>query len=121
MGLGGAAEKLQRVANMGEELYAKMNELREQILHMRETVQETHRRVERLENKVDQQGAILEALAEAEGLDVDELLTEVAIEEAEPAITEVEASADETEAPVEEAIGEAEADRDGGGAGADDT
>ena len=39
---------------------------------------------EALENKVDHQSAILEALAEREGVDVDELVTEVAIEEAEP-------------------------------------
>ncbi|MUV88067.1 hypothetical protein GJ631_16285 [Natronomonas sp. CBA1123] len=90
MGLGGATKKLQKVADMGEELYARMNELREQIVEVRETVQDTHERVAALENKVDQQAALLEAIAESEGVDVDELLTEVAIEEAEPAITEAE-------------------------------
>ena len=83
MGLGGATRKLQKVADMGEELYSRINELREQILEMRETVTETNRRVAALENKVDGQAAILEALAEKEGIDVDEVLTEVAIEEAE--------------------------------------
>lgn len=90
MGLGGATKKLQKVADMGDELYSRINELREQILEMRETVQDTNERVNALENKVDQQGAILEALAEEKGLDVDELLTQVAIEEAEPAVTEAE-------------------------------
>ena len=85
MGLGGATRKLQKVADMGEELYSRINELREQILEMRETVTETNRRVAALENKVDGQAAILEALAEREGIDVDEVLTEVAIEEAEVA------------------------------------
>ncbi|CCQ37105.1 uncharacterized protein Nmlp_2960 [Natronomonas moolapensis 8.8.11] len=83
MGLGGATRKLQKVADMGEELYSRINELREQILEMRETVTQTNRRVTALENKLDGQAAILEALAEKEGIDVDELLTEVAIEEAE--------------------------------------
>lgn len=83
MGLGGATRKLQKVADMGEELYSRINELREQILEVRETVQETNKRVAALENKVDGQTAILEALAENEDIDVDELLTEVAIEEAE--------------------------------------
>ena len=83
MGLGGATRKLQKVADMGEELYSRISELREQILEMRETVTETNRRVTALENKLDGQAAILEALAEKEGIDVDELLTEVAIEEAE--------------------------------------
>jgi len=121
MPLGGATKKLQKVADMGEELYAKMNELREQVLTMRETVEDTHRRVERLENKLDQQGAILEALAEQEGVDVDELLTQVAIEEAEPAVTEVEDAGDDQSADdgVEEAIADAEGDS-GGDAGADD-
>lgn len=85
MGLGGATRKLQMVADMGEELYSRINELREQILDVHETVQETNKRVAALENKVDGQTAILEALAEAEGIDVDELLTEVAIDEAETA------------------------------------
>ncbi len=83
MGLGGATRKLQKVADMGEELYSRMNELREQIVEVRETVQNTNKRVAALENKVDGQTAILEAIAENEGIDVDELLTEVAIEEAE--------------------------------------
>ena len=83
MGLGGATRKLQKVADMGEELYSRINELREQILEVRETVQETNKRVAALENKVDGQMAILEALAENEDIDVDEVLTEVAIEEAE--------------------------------------
>jgi uncharacterized coiled-coil protein SlyX len=59
-------------------------ELREQMMEVSETVQETNTRVAALESKVDRQNAILEALAEREGIDVDELVTEVAIEEAEP-------------------------------------
>lgn len=100
MGLGGATKKLQKVADMGDELYSKINELRDQILEMRETVQDTNQRVNALENKVDQQGAILEALAEHEGINVDELLTEVAIEEAEPAVTDAD---DGDEAVIEDA------------------
>ncbi len=83
MGLGSATRKLQKVADMGEELYSRINELREQVLEMQETVRETNERVAALENKVDGQTAIVEALAKQEGIDVDELLTEVAIEEAE--------------------------------------
>lgn len=94
MGLGGATKKLQKVADMGDELYSKINELRDQILEMRETVQDTNRRVNALENKVEQQTAILEALAENEDINVDELLTEVAIEEAEPAVTRAESAGD---------------------------
>lgn len=84
MPLGGATKKIQQILDTAEELYNKVVELREQVMEMRETVQETNERVSALENKLDQQGAILEALAEHEGIDVDELVTEVAIEEAEP-------------------------------------
>ncbi|MDR9380845.1 MAG: DUF5798 family protein [Natronomonas sp.] len=84
MGLGGATRKLQKVADMGEELYSRISELREQMLEVHETVKETDKRVATLENKVDGQTAIIEALADSEGIDVDELLTETAIEEAEP-------------------------------------
>ncbi|WP_256029296.1 DUF5798 family protein [Natronomonas aquatica] len=104
MGLGGATKKLQKVADMGEELYSRISELRERMLEVRETVQETNERVAALENKLDGQAAILEALAEKEGIDVEELLTEVAIEEAEGEDN------DDNASDVERAIPDAEAD-----------
>jgi len=85
MPLGGATKKIQRILDTAEELYNKVVELREDVMEMRETVQQTNERVAAMENKLDHQGAILEALAEHEDVDVDELITEVAIEEAEPA------------------------------------
>ena len=106
MGLGGATRKLQKVADMGEELYSRISELREQMLEVSETVQETNERVAALENKVDGQAAILEALAKKEDVDVDEILTEVAIEEAENAAgnetTDVEETIPDAEANAEE-------------------
>lgn len=113
MGLGGATKKLQKVADMGDELYSRINDLRDQILEMRATVQDTNERVDALENKVDQQGAILEALAEKEGIDVDTILTEVAIEEAESAITEVEGEGEGERESETAAGGNGSADADG--------
>ena len=84
MPFGGATKKIQQILDTAEELYNKVVELREQVMEVRETVQETNRRVATLENKLDQQGAILEALAAEEDLDVEALVTQVAIEEAEP-------------------------------------
>ena len=84
MPLGGATKKIQKLLDTAEELYNRIVELREQVMEVRETVQETNERVAGLENRLDQQGAILEALAEHEDIDVDELVAEVAIEEAEP-------------------------------------
>ena len=84
MPLGGVTDKVQQILDTAEELYQRVMELREQMMEVSETVQETNTRVAALESKVDRQNAILEALAEREGIDVDELVTEVAIEEAEP-------------------------------------
>ena len=84
MPLGGVTDKVQKILDTAEELYQRVMELREQMMEVSETVQETNTRVAALESKVDRQNAILEALAEREGIDVDELVTEVAIEEAEP-------------------------------------
>ena len=84
MPLGGATKKIQKLLDTAEELYNRIVELREQVMEVRETVQETNERMAVLENRISQQGAILEALAEHEDIDVGELVTEVAIEEAEP-------------------------------------
>jgi chromosome segregation ATPase len=103
MALGGATKKLQKVADMGEELYRRINELREQLLEVHETVKKTDERVAALENKVDGQAAILEALAESEGIDVEELLTEAAIEEAEPPDAESDDASDESSGSIPDA------------------
>jgi chromosome segregation ATPase len=83
MGLGGTAKKLQKVADMGEELYKRINDLRTQVNEMRETVNATHERVDRLESEVAEQRAILEALAEREGIDLEATIAEAHIDEAE--------------------------------------
>ena len=76
MGFGGTTQKLQKVASMAEDVYAKLNELRDQMQAMRETV-------ERVDRRTAENRALLEALAAEEGVDVDAVLTETAIEEAE--------------------------------------
>lgn len=85
MPLGGATKKIQKILDTAEELYNKVVQLREDVMEMRETVQGTNERVAALENKIDQQAAILEALAAEQDVDVEALVTEVAIEEAESA------------------------------------
>jgi DNA anti-recombination protein RmuC len=85
MPLGGATKKIQEILDTAEDLYNKVVELREDVMEMQETVQRTDQRVAVLENKLDQQAAILDALAAAEDVDVEAVVTEVAIEEAEPA------------------------------------
>ena len=94
MGLGGTARKLQKVTDMAEDVYARLNDLREQIVEMRETTQDTSDRVDRLERETAEVRALVEALAEAEGVDVERITAEAHIAEAEGA-GEAEASADD--------------------------
>ena len=83
MGLGGTAKKLQKVTDMAEDVYTRLNDLREQIVEMRETTQETSDRVDRLEREAAEMRALLDALAEAEGIDVESVTAEAHIAEAE--------------------------------------
>lgn len=101
MGLGSATKKIQQVADTAEKLYERINELRAQVQAMREDVTETRQRVDAMEHQVDRQAVLLEALAEKEGIDVDRLYAEAAIEEAEPA------ESDDADEPL---VGEAETD-----------
>lgn len=100
MALGGAAKKLQTLVDTAEELYQKITELRTEVNQVRETVTETRETVDRLERDLEGQRAVLEALAREQGIDVDELLAEAAIEEAEP-----DGTGEPTDVPVAEAEG----------------
>lgn len=86
MGLGTTAKKLQRVADMAEKLYQKTDEVRSQLNEVKAHVETTRETVERIERDVDEQRAILDALAREQGIDADSLIAEAAIEEAEPGI-----------------------------------
>ena len=83
MGLGGTAKKLQKVTDMAEDVYTRLNDLRDQIVEMRETTQETSDRVDRLERETAEVRALVEALAEKEGIDVERVTAEAHIAEAE--------------------------------------
>lgn len=77
MGLGSTAKKLQRVADVAEEMYARLNEVRGTLASVEDTIDDTHGRVEELERQVAQQRALLEALAEREDVDVEAALAAV--------------------------------------------
>lgn len=108
MGLGSTAKKLQKVADTAEELYARLNDLRDQVREMQNTVGETHERVDRLETENAEQRAILEALAEERGVDVESVTADV-----DPA-ERPESDATEAETPVADA-GDGEASSDASG------
>ncbi|MFD1634293.1 DUF5798 family protein [Haloplanus ruber] len=88
MGFGSTAKKLQQVADMAEDVYARLNKLREQVSEMRETVVETQDRVDELDRELAEQRAILEALAEQRGIDVEAITAEVHVVDAEEVAAE---------------------------------
>ncbi|WP_255150536.1 DUF5798 family protein [Halorarius halobius] len=87
VGLGDTAKKIQTVADKAEKTYNRLEQLRGQVEETRETVNDTNERVTELETQLAQQRAIIEALAEESGVDVEDALTEAAIVEREPDIT----------------------------------
>jgi DNA repair ATPase RecN len=103
MGLGNTAKKLQRVADMAETLYEKVDELRSQVNEVKAHVETTSQRVERIERDLDDQRAVLDALAREQGIDVDALIAESTIEEAESTdVTDAESSAGGTDGTASE-------------------
>lgn len=83
MGLGSTTKKLQVMAERAEQLYAQVNELRDQITDVRETVDDTGKRVEKIDRRSEHQWEIIKALAEANDIDVDAVITAAAIEDIE--------------------------------------
>jgi len=70
----GTAKKLQKVVNAAEELYGKMNEVIGRLTDLETEVERTSAQVDHIEYDLAEQRAVMEAIAEAEGLDVDEIL-----------------------------------------------
>lgn len=77
MGFGSTAKKVQKLANLAEKTYKRLNELREQVQEVRSTVDETGTRVERLESEVREQRAILDAVARELDVDPDGIVDEL--------------------------------------------
>ena len=103
MGLGGTAKKLQKVTDMAEDVYSRLNDLRDQIVEMRETTRETSDRVDRLERETAEVRALVEALADDNGIDVERVTANAHIGEAEheDAVAESEGDGDATVAPAD--------------------
>lgn len=109
MGLGGTAKKLQKVTNAAEELYTKMNEVIGQLKELQGEVERTSEQVDRIEYDVAEQRAILEAIADAQDVDVDAVIESADL----PPDPEEAASPDEDEASAAEAGGADEAPSEG--------
>ncbi|AOW80378.1 hypothetical protein HTSR_1198 [Halodesulfurarchaeum formicicum] len=75
MGLGNTAKKLQQVVDVADDLYAKINDLKSDLAAMRDTIEETNSRVKSVEDELSDQRELLEEIATAEGIEVDQIDT----------------------------------------------
>ena len=71
--LGDAKKKIQRMVDLAEQLYEKVNELTRRVEDTTEAVEDTNARIGELETELAEHRAILEAIAEDRDLDVEEL------------------------------------------------
>jgi DNA anti-recombination protein RmuC len=76
MGLGGTAKKLQKVMDAAEQLYSKMNEIIGELRDLQSEVETTSEQVDRIEQDLARQEALLEAVAERQGIDTEAVLAE---------------------------------------------
>ena len=83
MGFGDTAKKIQTLADKAERTYQKINELRAEVEETQTTVLDTSERVQRLENEMAEQRAVLNAVAREVGVDLESVSTEAHITEAE--------------------------------------
>jgi len=104
MPFGDTAKKLKKLSNTAEKLYAKMNDLVEQLQDLRSRVENTSDQIESIDRDLAEQRAIVEALAEEQGVDVDGIVAEVEAARAEEGdgTAEGETDTEDTDAGTEE-------------------
>lgn len=73
MVLGSATQKIQTIVELAEDQYEKVTELREELLETQESVQDIHDRIGVIEDELDEQREILEAIASAHDISTDDL------------------------------------------------
>jgi DNA-binding transcriptional regulator GbsR (MarR family) len=77
MDIAGTKQKIQRVVKVAEETYKKINQVIEQVEQLQEDLEQTSQQVDYIEREQADQRALLEALAEEQGLDVEAILDDV--------------------------------------------
>jgi septal ring factor EnvC (AmiA/AmiB activator) len=70
--IGSATKKIQKLSTLAEKLYEKVNELQKRVEETTQTVNETSDRVAKLDAELAEQRALLEAVADEQGIDVDQ-------------------------------------------------
>jgi DNA anti-recombination protein RmuC len=99
MDIAGTKQKIQRVVKVAEETYKKINQVIEQVEQLQQDLEQTSEQVNHIEREQADQRALLEALAEEQGLDVEAILDDVEYPERlqETPDDEAESGADQTE------------------------
>lgn len=80
MGLGSTAKKVQRLSDLAEKLYEQVNEVLDRLSELHDRVEKAGEDVEAVRSEQREQRAILEALADEQGVDVETVLADVDIE-----------------------------------------
>jgi len=109
MGLGSTTKKIQMLADTAEQMYSRLNEVREQVETTQTTVQDTGDRVQKLESEIVEQRAILEAVADELDIDLDAVTADAHIVDAETA-AEAEADAETDAEPTDDTEADSDAD-----------
>lgn len=85
MPFGDTAKKVQRMTKLAEKLYERVNQVVEQVQALRERAEQTSEQIEAIDRELAEQRALVEAMAEQQGLDIDEVIAE-RVESADPEI-----------------------------------
>lgn len=70
MGLGSTARKLSSLSDLAEKLYSQVSDLRERVGGLERDLEATRERVDAIDAETRRQRALLEAIAEEQGVDV---------------------------------------------------
>ncbi|MFO7834644.1 MAG: DUF5798 family protein [Halohasta sp.] len=101
MGLGSTTKKIQMLADTAEQMYSRLNDVREQVETTQTTVTETGDRVQQLESEIVEQRAILEAVADELDIDLDAVTADAHIVDAESEADAEAETTDDTEPDTE--------------------
>jgi len=77
MDIAGTKKKVQRTVKVAEETYKKINEVIERVEQLERDLETTSEQVDHIEYELAEQRALLEAVAEEQGLDVEAILDDV--------------------------------------------
>lgn len=84
MGLGSTAKKLQRLSDLAEDLIGRLNDLKDRVTRMEETVDGAESRLQDIDKELTEQRAIIEAVAEAQDIDPESVVNNIEHERTAP-------------------------------------